>query len=158
MTQALITEDLQTANDLTQLYDRDFNLWIVATTELLREGRLAALDVANLLEEIETMGRSEKAALKSNLVVVLWHLLKWKYQPEKRSTSWELSIAEHRRRLRDAFEDSPSLKPYCEECFDQCYQDARRQARIETKLAIATFPETSPFTPEQSLDQDFLPD
>ncbi len=158
MTQALLTQDLQAANDLAQLYDRDFNLWIVATTELLREGRLAALDVANLLEEIETMGRSEKAALKSNLVVVLLHLLKWKYQPKKRSTSWELSIAEHRRRLRDAFEDSPSLKPYCEACFDQCYQDARRQARIETKLAIATFPETSPFTPEQSLDQDFLPD
>jgi hypothetical protein len=152
-----MTETLLIDNDLAHIYDRDFNLWIITTAELLREGRLAELDVANLLEEIETMGRSEKSALKSNLVVVLWHLLKWKYQPEKRSTSWELSIAEHRRRLRDAFEDSPSLKRYFNECFDQCYQDARRQAKIETKLAIATFPETSPFTNEQCLDQDFLP-
>ena len=157
MTQILLTQNLQTVNELEHLYDRDFNLWIVTTAELLREGRLAELDVANLLEEIATMGRSEKSALKSNLVVVLWHLLKWKYQPEKRSTSWELSIAEHRRRLRDAFEGSPSLKRYFNECFDQCYQDARRQAKIETKLAIATFPETSPFTTEQCLDQDFLP-
>jgi len=157
MTQILLTQNLQTVNELAHLYDRDFNLWIVTTSELLREGRLAELDVANLLEEIATMGRSEKSALKSNLVVVLWHLLKWKYQPEKRSTSWELSIAEHRRRLRDAFEGSPSLKRYFNECFDQCYQDARRQAKIETKLAIATFPETSPFTTEQCLDQDFLP-
>jgi hypothetical protein len=152
MTQTLLVEQ-----HLSELYDRDFNLWLVMTAELLRQGRLAELDVANLLEEIETMGRSEKSALKSNLVVVLWHLLKWKYQPEKRSTSWELTIAEHRRRLRDAFEDSPSLKRYFYQYFEQCYQDARRQAKIETKLAIATFPETSPFTPEQSLDQDFLP-
>ncbi|MBD2188969.1 DUF29 domain-containing protein [Pseudanabaena mucicola] len=152
MTQTLLVEQ-----HLSDLYDRDFNLWLVMTVELLRQGRLAELDVANLLEEIETMGRSEKSALKSNLVVVLWHLLKWKYQPEKRSTSWELTIAEHRRRLRDAFEDSPSLKRYFHQYFEQCYQDARRQAKIETQLAIATFPETSPFTPEQSLDQDFLP-
>ncbi len=152
MTQTLLVE-----HHLSELYDRDFNLWLVNTAELLRQGRLAELDVVNLLEEIETMGRSEKSALKSNLVVVLWHLLKWKYQPEKRSTSWELTIAEHRRRLRDAFEDSPSLKRYFDQCFEQCYQDARRQAKIETKLAIASFPETSPFTPEQSLDQDFLP-
>jgi len=157
MTQILLTQNLQTVNELEHLYDRDFSLWIATTAELLREGRLAELDVANLLEEIETMGRSEKSALKSNLVVVLWHLLKWKYQPEKRSTSWELSIAEHRRRLREAFGDSPSLKRYFNECFDQCYQDARRQAKIETKLAIATFPEISPFTAEQCLDQDFLP-
>lgn len=154
----LLTQDIQISSDLTQLYDRDFNLWMIAIAEILREGRLGELDVANLLEEIETMGRSEKAALKSNLVVILWHLLKWEYQPEKRSTSWELSIAEHRRRLRDTFEDSPSLKRYFEECFNQCYQDARRQARIETKLEIATFPEVSPFSPEQCLDQDFLPD
>jgi hypothetical protein len=157
MTQILLTQNLQTVNELEYLYDRDFNLWIITTAELLREGRLAELDVANLLEEIETMGRSEKSALKSNLVVVLWHLLKWKYQPEKRSTSWELTIAEHRRRLRDAFEDSPSLKRYFNECFDQCYQDARRQAKIETKIAIAAFPKTSPFTAEHCLDQDFLP-
>ena len=74
MTQILVTQNLQTVNELEYLYDRDFNLWIATTAELLREGRLAELDVANLLEEIETMGRSEKSALKSNLVVVLWHL------------------------------------------------------------------------------------
>jgi hypothetical protein len=157
MIQILSTEDDTPSDRLTE-YDRDFNLWITTTAELLRTGRLAELDVINLLEEVETMGRSEKSALKSNLVVVLLHLVKWKYQPHRRSTSWELSIAEHRRRLIDIFDNSPSLRRYFEESFEQCYQDAKKQARIETQLAIATFPDNSPFTPSQCLDENFLPE
>ncbi|MEH2091335.1 DUF29 domain-containing protein [Nostoc sp.] len=142
----------------SDLYEQDFYLWIQTTAELLKQGRLTELDLENLIDEIETMGRSEKKALRSNLEVVLMHLLKYKYQAEKRSGSWRATIREHRKRIRQALEESPSLKPYFDEVFELCYDDARLLAVDETELHLATFPEQSPFTPEQALDPDFLPD
>ena len=103
------------------------------------------------------MGRSEKHSLESNLIVVLMHLLKYKYQPQKRSRSWLSSIFEHRRRLIKAFKTSPSLKRYYQEVFDECYKYAVKQASIETGLPLNIFPNTSPFTTEETLDFDFLP-
>ena len=67
----------------TNLYDKDYYLWLEETIQLLQEGRLTDLDIFNLIEEIKDMGRSEKNALESNLIVLLMHLLKWKYQPEE---------------------------------------------------------------------------
>ncbi|BAY76908.1 hypothetical protein NIES25_33660 [Nostoc linckia NIES-25] len=96
----------------SHLYDQDFYLWIDTTAKQLKEGRFSEVDLENPIEEIECMGRSEKHALASNLVVLLMHLLKYKYQPEKRSNIWKVTIREHRRRLRITFKDSPSLKPY----------------------------------------------
>ncbi|WP_413175412.1 DUF29 domain-containing protein [Anabaena azotica] len=81
------------------LYETDFNLWLEQTAILLKEGKLEQLDIENLLEEIEGMSRKEKDALESNLIRVLQHLLKWKYQSEKRSPSWSYTIIEHSRRL-----------------------------------------------------------
>lgn len=98
------------------------------------------------------MGRSEKRAVKSNLVILLLYLLKYKYQPTKKTNSWKASIREHRRRLRDDFQVSPSLKRYFEEVFDGCYQDAREQAADETGLSKDTFPTKSPFTPSEALN------
>lgn len=138
-------------------YDRDFMLWIDTTVQLLKERRFAELDLENLIEEVEDLGRSNKSALRSNLIVVLLHLLKWKYQPEKRSKSWQSSILEHRCRLEDDFEDSPSLKRYYIEIFNKCYQNACKQAAIETEIDIKNFPIESPFTPEEVLDSEFLP-
>jgi Domain of unknown function DUF29 len=166
MTQAYLeTEDIHESviannsfDSLTSLYECDFNLWVEATAQLLREGRLAELDVVNLLEEVESMGNSDKHALSSDLVVVLLHLLKWQYQPNKRTRSWEKSIAEHRRRIDERFEVSPSLKRYYLQIFDKCYRNARKQAKIETRLPLAHFPEICPFTSEQVLDEDFLPE
>jgi hypothetical protein len=112
----------------------------------------------NLLEEVESMGNSNKFALSSDLVVVLLHLLKWQYQPNKRIRSWEKSIAEHRRRIREIFQVSPSLRNYFQQIFDECYLDARKQAKIETRLPLESFPVNSPFTSEQVLDEDFLPE
>ena len=140
------------------LYDKDFYLWIQTTAELLKQHRFTELDLENLIDEIETMGRSEKRAVKSNLEVVIIHLLKYKYQPEKRSNSWRYTIREHRKRLREALEESPSLKPFLSEVFEKCYQEARTLAADETGLAIASFPEQSPFTSEQTLNPDYLPE
>jgi hypothetical protein len=139
------------------IYNQDFYLWIETTAKLLREKKFDQLDCENLIEEIEGMGRSEKQAIRNNLIVVLMHLLKYKYQPQNRTNSWRYTIREHRRRLRDAFEDSPSLKPYFQEVFDRCYEDARKEASDETGLVIATFPPSSPFSYEETLNPDYLP-
>ncbi|WP_375510524.1 DUF29 domain-containing protein [uncultured Nostoc sp.] len=141
----------------SHLYDQDFYLWIETTAKQLKEGRFSEIDLENLIEEIECMARSEKHVLASNLVVLLMHLLKYKYQPEKRSNSWKGTIREHRRRLRITFKDSPSLKPYFQEVWIECYQDARKQASDETGLSLDTFGVDSPFTADECLDEDFLP-
>ena len=138
------------------IYERDFNLWVEEQVRLLRAGRLQQLDVVHLIDEIEDLGIHEKKAVQSNLVVVLKHLLKC--QQRRRSRSWLSSIAEHRRRLRNDLATSPSLSPYARECFEQCYQDGRRQALIETGLSSGELPEASPYTIEQALDPEFLPD
>ncbi len=141
----------------TNLYNKDYCLWLEETVQLLREGRLTELDINNLIEEIEDMGISQKNALESNLIVLLMHLLKWKYQPEKQSGSWRGSIREHRRRILKAFKNSPSLKRYFEGIFDESYQEARKQAADETELSLSTFSENCPFTIEQILDSEYLP-
>ncbi|PSB28138.1 DUF29 domain-containing protein [Stenomitos frigidus] len=148
----------ETSAPTAQLYDRDYYLWLQETAQLLRNGEFARLDVENLVEEIESMGRSDKQAIESNLEVVLMHLLKYKYQPERRSNSWRFTLLEHRNRLTKAFRDSPSLRSYFGQTFDESYQQARKLAAAETGLPNETFPSESPFTPEQSLDADYLPE
>ena len=138
----------------TTLPEKDYCLWLEKTVQLLREGKLRELDVSNLIEEIEDMGISQKNALESNLIILLMHLLKWKYQPEKQSGSWRGSIGENRRSILKAFKNSPSLKGYFEDIFDECYQEARKQAADETELSLNIFPENCPFEIEQLLDSE----
>jgi hypothetical protein len=140
------------------LYERDFYLWVEEQTGLLRRGALDRLDVANLVEEIEELGIGAKKAVKSNLVVVLLHLLKHQYQPRRRSRSWRASIVEHRQRLRDDFRTSPSLRGYARDVFVEAFADARARASAETGLPEGAFPDTSPYSLEQALDPEFLPD
>jgi hypothetical protein len=142
----------------SSLYEEDFYLWIETTVKQLKKGKFAEVDLANLIEEIESMGRSEKRALESNLVVLLMHLLKYKYQPEKLSNSWLSTIFEHRRRLNKSLQDSPSLKKYFAENFMECYQDARQLAALETGLTLDTFAVESFLTADECLNQEFLPD
>jgi hypothetical protein len=146
------------ANSLAALYEQDYYLWLEATAQLLRTQQFAALDVVNLLEEVEDMGRSEKRAVYSNLKILLMHLLKYRYQPQNRSNSWMATIVEHRQRLKKAFKESPSLQLYCAEILHECYQDARELAAAETGLAIAEFPSEPLFALEQILNSEFLPD
>jgi hypothetical protein len=140
------------------LYERDFYLGIEQQASRLREGRLDQLDVANLLEEIEDMGRSEKRAIESNLVVLLTHLLKHRFQPDQRSSGWLGSIVEHRRRFRKLFKESPSLVPYAREVSRECYADSREQAAAESDLSPDSFPPEPPLTLDQALEPKYLPD
>ncbi|MBE9077883.1 DUF29 domain-containing protein [Romeria aff. gracilis LEGE 07310] len=142
---------------LAELYERDFCQWAEQTAQQLRDGNFSDLDLANLIEEMEDMSRSQKRALLSNLRVLLLHLLKLQHQPEKRSSSWRSIIIEHRIRIQDAFEESPSLKPYLQSSFNKTYQKARKQAAAETELPITTFPEQPNFTMEDALNDEFIP-
>jgi hypothetical protein len=142
----------------SQIYEQDFALWLAQTVQLLHDRNFSDLDIDNLVEEIETMGRSDRHRLKSNLKIVLIHLLKYKYQPEKRTNSWIYTLVEHRQRLNEQFKDSPSLRKYSIEEFADTYLAARKLASIETGMAIAFFPMESPFTLEQTLDEDYFPE
>jgi Domain of unknown function DUF29 len=141
----------------SSLYERDFCLWLEQQMELLREGRLSELDIANLLEELESMGRKDKRAIKSNLAIVLLHLLKHQFQPQRRSRRWLDSILEHRQRLRDDLTESPSLRGHLEAVLPALYADARAGAITRTGLSERAFPRTSPYTLQEALDPDFLP-
>jgi hypothetical protein len=116
------------------------------------------VDWENLIEEIEDMGRSERRSLESNLIVVLLHLLKWQYQSERRSGSWEGSIIEHRRHIKKALKESPSLKPYVGDIFIECYTEAVKQAKAETGLPLKTFPVQCPYELTEVIDDEFLPE
>lgn len=140
-----------------KLYEADYLQWIETTLQNLQNQEYEQVDWENLLAELAAMGRSERRALESNLIVVLLHLLKWQYQPEKRSGSWESSILEHRRRLKKALKESPSLKPYFTDILDESYTESVKQARAETKLPLENFPTKCPYSLTSILDDEFLP-
>lgn len=140
------------------IYERDFYLWTEVTANLLHNGRFEEVDIGSLIEEIESIGRSEKRELKSRLVVLLMHLLKWKYQPGKRSESWRSTISEQRICLEALLEDSPSLKQYLLDNFDLCYEKARAKAADETGIRLDIFPIAVSFTKEETLKLNYLPD
>lgn len=109
---------------MTTLYETDFNLWIEQTVNQLKSGDIKGLDLDNLIEEIESMGRNNKREVRSRLIVLMAHLLKWQHQPEKQSNSWIYTIKEQRLQLKLILQDSPSLKPFLQQVLDDCYQDA----------------------------------
>jgi len=139
------------------LYDADFYAWTQRQAQLIRERRLGDVDWENLAEEIESVGRSEKAEIRSRLAVLLQHLLKWQFQPEQRSHSWQSSISEQRIHIAGLIEDSPSLRRYPAEVLARCYGQALRRAASDTDLPASSFPEPCPYTVEQVLDDAFLP-
>ena len=104
------------------------------------------------------MINTQKQPLQSNLKILLMHLLKYQYQPEKRTNSWRYTIIEHRQRIHRAFKNSPSLKRHFLQEFTDVYLEARKLAAVETGISIDTFPIASPFTTSQVLDEDYLPE
>ncbi|MGK7933478.1 MAG: DUF29 domain-containing protein [Microcystaceae cyanobacterium] len=138
------------------LYDQDYLLWLEDTLKLLRTQNYEKVDWQNLLEEIEDMGKREKRALESNLIILLIYLLKCQYQPEKRSGSWERSILEHRRRIKKALKDSPSLNPYLMTILEESYAEAVKQTKVETQLPLNTFPPKCPYQLRTLLEDNFL--
>jgi hypothetical protein len=148
---------LDTALDTAALYDTDFVLWCHEQARLVREGRFAELDMANVAEELDSMGRSDRRQLRSRLEVVIAHLLKWKFQPGARSSIWRGTLQEQRMRIADLIEDSPSLAPEPARIVAECYRAARLLAASETGIDYTLFPDTCPFSTAEILDPAFLP-
>lgn len=143
------------------LYDSDPTAWAEQQAAALRRAAEARvnldLDLEHLAEELEDMVHGQKAAVESNLTVVLLHLLKYEFQPAERSGSWRRSIAEHRNRLHRAFARSSNLRRHAEAEFASLYEDVVREAVAETGLPATTFPEACPYGFEQALDHGFWP-
>jgi ribosomal protein L29 len=142
----------------SRLYDQDFFAWANEQAALLRAGRLSEADIENIAEEIDTMGRSEKRELVSRLKVLLTHLLKWRFQPTLRGTSWRLTIEEQRREVADHMADNPSLKDRLPEAMASAFAGAILVAARETGFDRATFAPAGTWSFEQIMTDDFYPD
>jgi len=139
---------------MSDLYFRDFYAWATEQAALLRAGRLSSADIANIAEEIDSMGRGEKRELTNRLAILLTHLLKWRAQPERRERSWLATIREQRRQALRVLRDNPSLRPQLEEVMADAYGDAVQAAIRETDLPEDTFPNACPWTFDQAMQEE----
>lgn len=138
-------------------YTLDFAAWANAQARHLKERTSAELDWLNLAEEIESLGSRERNEIRNRLRVLLVHLLKWQFQPERRSHSWQSTIGEQRTHIAGIIEDSPSLKGHPELVLADAYGRARTDAATETRMAVERFPQECPYTMAEVLDYRFMP-
>jgi Domain of unknown function DUF29 len=140
------------------LYEQDFYAWTQEQAKLLRSHKFSQVDIDNVAEELESMGRSDRREIDSRLEVLLLHLLKWQVQVMLHSPGWRGTIREQRRRIHKLLRESPSLHPAVAPLIPEAYEEARQRAAAETGLAAAMFPPECPFTQEEVLAADFLPE
>ena len=140
------------------LYDRDFLQWTEQQIAHLQKGHWAAVDVENLVEELASLGRSEQRELGSYLQVLMMHLLKCQYQPDRRTSSGETTIANCRDQIQDCLEDAPSLQRFLADqaWIEKHYRRACRETAKETQKPLETFPQDCPYRIDQTLDPNFL--
>jgi hypothetical protein len=137
-------------------YETDFYHWTQTQAAALRAKDLGALDLEHLAEEIESLGHEQEHAVASHLRILTLHLLKVAYQRQRR-LSWLRSIRNARDEIDLRLRRNPSLKPRLSEFLAWAYPRARKAAAEETRLPLATFPETCPWSLDQLQDDDFLP-
>ena len=148
--------DLEQAADL---YDADFFNWTQCTAQLIRQGRFHEIDAEHVAEEIEVMGKRDRREIRSRLIVLVKHLLKWQFQPERRQrSSWGATIVEQRTQLALALNDSPSLRSVARNEIPKLYANAVRGAIRETRMDAGSFPSSCPYAAEEILDPDFFPE
>jgi hypothetical protein len=145
------------ASTVAKLYDQDLYAWANTNAQLLREKKYDQLDMTNLIEELDSMAKSEQRGILSHLKILLMHLLKWEFQPSKQTSSWRLSIRNARESIEDLIADSPSLHSRPAENLLKVYAKARQDAADDTDLPLKTFPIDCPYTIEQVLDESWLP-
>jgi Domain of unknown function DUF29 len=139
-------DDRSRAGPQRPLYDEDFALWVDEQVAALRAGDVAALDLQNLIEELEGLTKRDERALGSQLKRIMTHLLKQRHQPERASRSWQDSVRNGREQIEDILDQSPSLRRLLPDLMDKNYPRARVQAASETGLSEDAFPATPPFT------------
>ena len=143
---------------VSQLYERDFFEWTQCNAALLRNGQFDQADIEHIAEEIEDMGLRDRRELESRLQVLAQHLLKWQFQPERRSRSWRDTIQIQRLEVVELLEEMPSLRRALHAGLNKVYRRSIARIVIETSLPEATFPSNAPFTLEQMLDREYFPE
>jgi hypothetical protein len=142
----------------TTLYEQDFYAWTQQQVELLRSRHFHELDIENLIEEVESLGKQQRQELRNRLGVLLGHLLKWHYQPEARSRSWRATIREQRQQIHRHLKENPSLKPYLSEAIEIGYQTGLNLVDIETPLDSRQLPQECPFSEVQIFEAPVEPE
>jgi hypothetical protein len=137
-------------------YTDDFYAWTQQQAEILKNQEFERLDWQNIAEEIEDMGRSEKRQLESRLEILIMHLLKWQFQPNLRSRSWQLTIKEQRLRLEKLLAENPSLRSNLDNVKEKIYPLAVISAEKETGLS--SLPVTCPYELNNIFSPEFLPE
>ena len=142
----------------SSLHELDFYAWTQQQVDLIKSGNLVDVDFEHVLEEIESMGASERRELINRLAVLLAHLLKWHYQPSFRGRSWQLTIKEQRRQLQRHLKDNPSLHARLDEFIADSYIDSVLLAAKETGLDESAFPVQCPYAQDDLLNAEFYPE
>ncbi|MBF2049766.1 MAG: DUF29 domain-containing protein [Leptolyngbya sp. IPPAS B-1204] len=141
----------------SDLYETDFCAWTQVQAKLLQAGAWEQLDIPNLVEEIESLGKQQRQELRNRLGVLLGHLLKWQFQAEARSKSWFATIREQRREILELLQENPSLKPYLPEAIKKGYLAGIDLVVRETPLRYRDLPSDCPYGLEQILAETFFP-
>lgn len=136
-------------------YEQDLHAWAIEQARLLRAGLVGQIDIENIAEEIFALAGSEYDKLESALEVLLMHMLKWDFQPERRSRSWGLTIAEQRKRAERQLRKNPSLKSRRKEAVDEAYDYSRLRAAREIDIEPSEFPEVCPYDWDAVLTRKF---
>lgn len=139
------------------LYETDFYAWTQEQVTLLRNEQWSQIDLQNLIEEIQSLGKQQRQELRNRLSVLIGHLLKWQYQSGRRSRSWLATLRIQRLDIAELLEDNPSLKPYLEEALRKAYLKGVELAVGETDLPKRTFPVECPYSLLEIVDDDFYP-
>lgn len=134
-------------------YDRDLYTWAIEQAALLRAGRITEVDALNIAEEIDEVGNEQYDKLESALRIILIHLLKWDYQPERRSRSWWASIQVQRKHVAKVLRKNPGLQPLIDEAIVEAYEDARIEASAQTSLGQEAFPYDAPYSFDQAMER-----
>lgn len=151
---------VESKQEQKQLYETDYNLWVLATVKQLQNQDFETLDLENLIDEVFDLSRREKQKLRSLLKILVEHLLKLKYwqsQVKDNEAHWKREILNFRQQLQEILADSPSLKPYIKEVYPECYQKGRQLAATASELPLESFPFEPIADLNQVLDQNWLP-
>jgi hypothetical protein len=137
---------------MMRAYEQDYAGWVEDTARAIEEGRFSEIDRVALADEVRDLAKTERARIESALRMLLIHLLKAKYQPQKHTRSWDNTIGVQRLHLTKYLRESPSLRPRLPEILADAYETARFDAENETGLMLDTFPETCEWTLAEVLE------
>ena len=139
----------------SNLYETDFYAWTLEQSRLLKDGDLQNLDIINLVEEVESLGKQQRQELENRLAILLGYFLQWDYQPDRRSKSWKATIREQRRAAQKLIKQNPSLKPYLQEAIADAYESGLDLVVRETPLDYPELPQACAYTLAQLFDPEF---